>query len=237
MARIFLSVDVDWAPEAAIQDCLELLSGYGFPFTVFSTHDSAAVRQWHDKGGDVGLHPNFNPLLDGTQSGKTFRDVVGQLKDLYPHSQGIRPHSLVGGSRFTALYKEMGFAYSSSILSGPKAAIQPFREWNGVPHLPIHWEDDIHGLGDQKTPLPTLDLSSFAVFVMNVHPIHVFLNTMDEAHYERAKPHYQDAEKLGPFRNRDKAGVRTQLVSFLDLLKKPGCAHRVVPAAQIASAL
>ncbi|MDE0471056.1 MAG: hypothetical protein OXH57_03875 [Ekhidna sp.] len=59
--RIGLSFDVDWDPEAMIEDTLNLLKRYpNVNATFFATHKSKALQK---AGYEIGIHPNFKPLL------------------------------------------------------------------------------------------------------------------------------------------------------------------------------
>lgn len=57
---IVITVDLDWACEAAIVDVLDWLRATAIPTTVFITHRSAVVTDRLDEL-EVGLHPYFAP--------------------------------------------------------------------------------------------------------------------------------------------------------------------------------
>lgn len=64
--RLFLTIDLDWAIDAAIAMCLDLIEAAGVAATVFVTHDTPLLaRMRNNPRIELGLHPDFNPLLDG----------------------------------------------------------------------------------------------------------------------------------------------------------------------------
>ena len=62
---IHFTVDIDWVPEEVIQDTLDLFNEYDTPCTLFATHKSEALLGCDTDKFEIGLHPNFNPLVQG----------------------------------------------------------------------------------------------------------------------------------------------------------------------------
>ena len=63
--EIFLTFDIDWASDEVINDSLEVIEKYGIKSTWFVTHDSPILERLKDnKNIELGIHPNFNFLLN-----------------------------------------------------------------------------------------------------------------------------------------------------------------------------
>ena len=67
-ATLSVSLDIDWAHDEVVRDALALLEEYDVAADWLLTHDSPVLGEVCATGHRVGLHPNFNVLL---QSGAT----------------------------------------------------------------------------------------------------------------------------------------------------------------------
>ena len=81
MNNLIVTVDLDWAPEPAIEETLDFIQERGITPTVFITHRSPRVEESMNKL-EVGLHPYFG--LDSSH-GSTISEVVKYVMDL-PHN-------------------------------------------------------------------------------------------------------------------------------------------------------
>ncbi|HEY8645027.1 MAG TPA: hypothetical protein VIL77_04030 [Gaiellaceae bacterium] len=59
----FLTLDVDWCPDSAIDDVAELLIERDVPATWLVTHTSPAIDRLRLRADlfELGIHPNFLP--------------------------------------------------------------------------------------------------------------------------------------------------------------------------------
>src|SRR5690606_21122609 len=93
----YLTIDIDWAHDEVILDCLELVDASGIPATWFVTHETPALRNIRQSGiHELGWHPNFNPLLAGGPG--TVEELVAKLSDIVPEARSLRSHSLLRSS-------------------------------------------------------------------------------------------------------------------------------------------
>jgi hypothetical protein len=207
---ISLTFDVDWAPEAAIQDSLDLLAAAGASATFFATHASPALQGAADRH-EIGLHPNF-------LSGPPFEPTLDALQALFPEARGVRSHGLVQSSGLTEVYGRRGIQYESNIFAPGQYTLQPYRHPSGIIMVPFHWGDyTACRYGGPWDAGAILDVASGSL-VFNFHPVHVFLNTPSIAHYDAARQHYQNPEKLMELRHtatRGTPGVRDFLLALL----------------------
>jgi hypothetical protein len=221
--KFAITFDVDWAPEAVIQDTLDILRRRNIKAVFFATHDSAAIHAAASDGHEIGIHPNLQPLLRG--EGGDFRKIVGDLRSIYPQAIGIRTHGLVSSSNLLLEFAGMGLQYDSNIFL-PGQEVLPFRMQNGFLRIPFHFEDDVHFSFGRSFDFSADDFSANSFVVFNFHPVHVFLNTEKEETYNKAKQYYQDAGNLRNFRNESGApGTRDYLEQLLDHISSHAVPH------------
>ena len=211
-------MDIDWAPEAVIEDTLSLFESHGVCCTLFATHASRVLSELNSDLFEVGLHPNFNPLLGG--GGGDITSIIRSLRELYPGAKGIRSHSLTQSTPVLDLFAKEGMLYDANQFMPYQRNLQPFRLWNGMIRVPFNWEDDVHMMYGKSFADLGLKLEDDQLFVLNFHPVHVYLNTETLARYEQAKVHYQDAGQLLGYRNRSEVpGTRDALLQVLEFIR------------------
>ena len=82
------------------------------------------------------------------------------------------------------------------------------------------WSDDKHIEMQKPFSIDQLRLHVDGLKVLNFHPMHVFMNTMSQSHYEGFKRHYLDPEALESFVNRTEDGMGTLFSSLLRNLRE-----------------
>lgn len=218
----FLTFDIDFAIDEVIEDTIELLSEFNVRSTFFMTGATPLIEKIRtDRNIDVGIHPNFNPLLDGTlgENGSA-AEVVGSLMSLFPEARSVRSHSLAQSSHLHQLFSDAGLTHDSNTLlpSGQVGASSPWVDWSGLTRVPYHWQDSLYFLLENtKHPEPSvtdLILTGDGFFVFNFHPIHVYLNTESLPRYEAARPFHHDFRRLSGLRN-EGFGTRDRLLELL----------------------
>jgi len=61
--KIFLSFDIDWAIDEAVESLADMLEARGVAATFFVTHDSPVLaRLASNPLFELGIHPNFDPF-------------------------------------------------------------------------------------------------------------------------------------------------------------------------------
>lgn len=224
-AELCLTVDIDWAHDEVITDTLALIIEAGVSATWFVTHATpvlADIRTAPQQ--ELGLHPNFNPLLDGIP-GHT-RDTFLRLRDVVPDATSVRSHSLTRSSRLAALFHEQGMTHESNYFVPPVVGdlIKPWRDVSGLFQVPIRWEDDVRLL-DPTIGEPAALLGRLRPFTVDFHPIHVYLNTTTIADYENARPFAQTPAKLLSLRRpAGSGGSRDRLLDLLAQASGSGAA-------------
>lgn len=219
-AKIFLSFDVDWAHDQVIEDTIKIVKSAGVESTWFVTHDTPLIQKIQDISGgtEVGIHPNFNPLLDGAciNPGDGAEKVLGDLLSLVPGPRAIRSHSLTQSERLVDQFRVAGLTHISNCFLPYGCGIdaKPFSIWNDTVIVPHCWQDNV--ALKMHLPFPSdVELhSGFHVF--DFHPIHVFLNTENLDRYERTRHLHQRPAELIKHRY-DGEGTRTRLLALLRL--------------------
>lgn len=216
---LLITCDVDWAPDEVIEDTIALLLKYQVKCTFFATHKTKVLSTAQRSLFEVGIHPNFNHLLEG-ESG-TAQQIVSDLLAIYPSAKGVRAHSLITGSKLVQLYQSLNLNYEASLFIPYNQQLNTFTHFNGLQAIPSCWEDDFHFLKNLKFDELGVDLNSTGLTVMNFHPIHIYLNTEDESHYLAAKNYYHQPDKLSEFRRKTSVvGVRTAFEKVLGHLSQ-----------------
>lgn len=193
---IVLTLDIDWACDDVLSDTIDLVESAGAPATWFITHDTPLLARLRANGGfELGIHPNFNPLLDGS-AGNAER-VLDSILEIVPEAVSVRSHSMVQSSRLLELFSSRGLMFDCNhfIPAQSEITLKAWELWNGMVKVPHFWEDDvafINGEGFDCSVL--LDREGLKVF--DFHPIHIFLNTEEPARYELTRNLHSDADRL-----------------------------------------
>jgi hypothetical protein len=218
-AKVFLSFDIDWAHDDILADTINIVRDSGVASTWLVTHNTPLLHQLGDlNSAELGIHPNFNPLLNGTciSTENTVQKVIRSVLSLVPAARAIRSHSLTQNERLVDLFKDAGLTHISNFFVPHGCGIEskPFRIWDEMVIVPHCWQDNVALKMPISFPTDAELKSGFHVF--DFHPIHVFLNTENLARYERTRHLHQYPEELIKHRYEGK-GTRTRLFELLKL--------------------
>jgi hypothetical protein len=172
---VAVTVDLDWAPEVAIEETLEFLRERQIPVTVFSTHRSAYVSE-HLSRLEVGLHPYFAP---DSSHGATIQEVVQTVTALPHNLPAFRCHRFAVSNGALQALRAAGMEISSNVCTDMEL-LPPFRDRFRMLEVPIFLEDG--GYLFQQRPLEVdagleRKLRSPGVRVLLLHPMHFAINT------------------------------------------------------------
>ncbi len=216
---LFLTFDVDWAPDEMLSRTLDLVEARGVPATFFVTHGTDLLRRMRENPHiELGIHPDYKPLLQGDpRNGRDYREVTRRLLDLVPDAVSVRSHDLLQGSSILDDYADLGLRYECSLFLPVSAGvIRPFyhedRSLLRVPHI---WEDDIHCACSW-----TWDVSPFirypGIKVFDFHPVHVFMNTESLDRYRKFKEAAARTGDWSSLANTRQRGTRDFLNDLLE---------------------
>lgn len=207
---LLITLDVDWAPDVAIDYAANILREHDVRSTWFITHASEAIELLKAKRDifELGLHPNFLP---GSSHGDSVEQIVENVLQLQPEATSIRTHQLVQSTPiFDAIRENTNLAADMSLFLPQVLNAQAFRygpDERQIVRIPYTWEDD-YEFG-RSTPCwnPTLDFDASQYYLaLDFHPIHIYLNSDGPGQYQAFRasgiPLTEATEEdLLPFRN------------------------------------
>lgn len=215
-----MTFDIDWACDEVLNDTIDIIENANIESTWFITHNTTLLdRLRANPKFELGIHPNFNPLLEGMQPhGNNCEQVVKKLMTFVPEAKAVRSHSTTQSSQLFEVFKSVGLTYECNhfIPWYLNLELKPWKLWNGLIRVPYFWEDDVSCLyGYKEKMIDLVNQSGLKVF--DFHPIHVFLNTESLDRYERTRDIHNKPNELIKYRYKGK-GTRTRLIELLNLV-------------------
>jgi hypothetical protein len=219
---IYITIDVDWVCDPIFASTIELIEKHQIPVTIFVTHETPLLDRLKDnKQIELGIHPNFNNLLDGS-SKTTSKKIISDIMKIVPEATAVRSHALTSGSVLSAQFYEAGLRRESNIYCHISQNIPPpVYDPSGMLRIFHFWEDDCHCIWMDKrmetdwNPLRFLTADGIKIF--DFHPIHLFLNTESFNRYELSRPYHRNFEQLKEHINTRGEGA---LLFFEDLINQ-----------------
>lgn len=202
--NIFFTMDIDWATDKVIDYSLNFFRENNIKCTIFCTHRTDILKNLESDLFETAIHPNFNKsLIHGI--GKKAKDIIEELLNIFPESKGIRSHSMTCSSELLYQFKNCGLIYDSNQFLPYNWSVKPYECFSGMKRIPYNWEDDVHFLYKKNFDYD-INFKPNNLYVFDFHPVHIYLNTIDQSHYEKAKKFYSDSF-LENFINKEKIGV------------------------------
>ena len=218
--RSFLTVDIDWAHDEIIEDTIQLVESAGVPATWFMTHQTSKIdRLRANTQFQIGVHPNFNFLLDGSSTNqRSAGEVLKSILDIVPDAKILRSHSLMQSERLIDLFIKHGITHMSNNFTpmNRHSQIVPWNLWNSFTVVPHCWQDNVSLKMELLFPGSVDSVRQLIVY--DFHPIHVFLNSENLERYESTRHLHQKPDELIKYRF-DGEGIRTKLISLLNSTK------------------
>ena len=218
-SRRILSVDIDWASDDVLNDTIDLIESFHVKACFFVTHRTVLLEKIRANPlFEVGLHPNFDPLLLGRGS-TSAKHIIADLAEFVPGARILRSHAMTTSGRWLDLYKDFGITHLSNYLMFGDSLIHPFRQLNGLIESPVYFADD-GMLYQRQNSIASLDIRDGfgacgnGLQVFNFHPIHLFINTDDLQKYSLARIAGDDASRLRSLRHPGD-GARAWLANLL----------------------
>lgn len=213
-----ISFDIDWAIDEAIEECLNIITSANIKATFFVTHNSPIIKRLSDYPGiEIGIHPNFDGLINRNPETKSSAEIIKDLKSFVPGANVIRSHGMTHSGRWLELYKENGLLFSSQYFMNGVNTIQPFSHLNGVVEAPVYfaddgfiWEADRHGWNENSKRFSFKGIDNY-LCVYNFHPIHIALNTHSFDFYNSTRERHKEISGINEIKNRIHPGSRTLL--------------------------
>lgn len=185
-----ITADQDWAPEWATEFMLEWLDGLGLSAHFFQTSASESISEAHRRGSiTLGWHPSF---LSGSTHGTDEAGVVAHMERVLPGSTTARTHAFSENFYAMQRMRAAGITTDSNYPTAFSGHILPSVHISGIVRLPVWFEDDMWMRLDAKERTGVADLHSVldtpGLKIVNLHPIHIALNSPDFDFYDRSRP-------------------------------------------------
>jgi peptidoglycan/xylan/chitin deacetylase (PgdA/CDA1 family) len=225
---ICLTVDVEWAHPAVLQDVIDLFDVHGVRATFFCTHAGIDVGS-HERG----LHPNYRrngttlkelaatvgaATMTGIEEEELYRHVLRITRAFAPEAKGVRSHSLFYDSLMISLYREFGIEYDSSYQLPLVPGLKPIWKEYDILELPIYFADHFElKTGATEFSIGRLHLERPGLKIINLHPNMIYLNAISDEQYRASKAFYHDPERLLKSRFQGR-GIRSMMIDLLEQL-------------------
>lgn len=213
--KVFLSLDIDWAHDDILLDSIELIEDAGASATWYVTHDTPLLNRLRENPNfELGIHPNFNFLLEGdSRNGRDAGEVLDRLLEIVPEAKSVRSHSLTQSEKLLDLFANRGLTHvgNTYIPSTSNMRILPWQLWSGLVVVPHCFQDNAEFRIERNGPNPIKD----GLIVLNFHPIHIFLNTENINRYELTRPWHRNSTELINHRSEHMEGTRMLLKQLL----------------------
>lgn len=216
--RLFLTLDIDWANDDVINHSIDIIEKHDASATWFVTHQTPVLeRIRNNKKFELGIHPNFNFLLNGdARNGRNASEVIDRLMTIVPEARSVRSHFMTQSSYLMNLFKSKGLTHECNHFVPEQALIKlkPWLHWNEMIKIPYFWEDDVACQSKANSRMCKLK-NRAGLKVFDFHPIHIFLNTECMSRYDRCRDFLSDSKLLSQNINHG-VGSRTSLIELLE---------------------
>jgi hypothetical protein len=238
LTDVFLTADVDWAPDYAIDHLLRAVEARKMKLTIFATGKSASLQKPPD-WLEVGLHPDFT-----RKTGPWIDERMAALKALYPEAVGMRSHRNYFGQNIADLAHANGLLYDASNILFNQPYTQAHVDYNSMIRFSYMWEDGLHLDMKYGLDLSRVTLESPGLKIINAHPVLFYLNSVSDDHRRKVTRRYSDLTTalkadIDPERNTGR-GIGTVWLEMLDDFAKRGirthCLRDAVMAARLRKA-
>jgi hypothetical protein len=221
---IIFTFDLDWCSDEVLSYTLDLIEKYNVKAIFFVTHKTKLLERMRKNPNiELGIHPNFNFLLNGDfRYGKNINEVIKYYKDIIPEAKSVRNHSITQNSIILDGFYKYGLKYDFNIFIPftSNIKLKPYKdEVSGLIRVPYFWEDDVHCISEWDWDIKKF-LNYEGLKVFNFHPIHIFLNTEKIERYENAKLYLQNYKELKKFVNKKKYGIKNFFLDLIENIKK-----------------
>ncbi len=220
--NIILTFDLEWAPDWMIMPILKKLKEKKITSHFFLTHNSKLFSK-KNRYIKIGLHPNF--FKNSTQ-GSSEKNVIDNLLKIYGKVDILRTHGNYQSTNLHVLLTEKyKFKIDNSILSPRSQVFNYDLIWKKrkIEILSYNWEDGYETNQIQKIfslKNKFFNNNKIKLYILNFHPVHIFLNTRYSDIYKKMKKkfpninktHYSDLEK---FINRKTVGTKNFFESVI----------------------
>lgn len=225
---LIVTVDLDWAPEPAIEETLDYLQERGIIPTVFATHRSSRVESSLHQI-EVGLHPFFHP---SSSHGKTLEEIVDSVMSIPHNIPAFRCHRYATCNESNNQMIQAGMKVASNICTNLEI-VSPFIDRLGLIQVPIYFEDGGY-LWNYDLLKTTFQVVEEAIIVINIHPMHFVVNTPFFDYMVQIKKQFTRENWIGMSRKQldnlryKGKGIRQVIIGLIDSFKQKDSLFRSI---------
>ena len=208
--KSILSFDVDWASDEVLNYIIDSIERVKIPCTFFITHNSTIIQRLRGIPHlvELGVHPNFNPLINQELNAKSVKETLKYLFDIVPEAKVLRSHSMTHSARWLGLYKEFGVTHLSQYFMNLSESISPFRHINNLVEVPVYFADDGYIYSNRKNKWSKknqdfLFKSNNFIKVYNFHPVHIALNSNSFDYYNNTRDFHKYFSEIKKIKNKE----------------------------------
>lgn len=221
--KIFLTFDIDWCSDEILAYTLNIVEKYNLKVTFFITHETKLLKRMKENPNiELGIHPNFNFLLNGDfRYGKNIEEVINHYMKIVPEAISVRSHSMTQSSQILSYFSQCNLKYDCNHYIPQNAGIRlkPWQYLNSsLVKIPYFWEDDLHCIHQDNWNIN--DYINFeGLKVFNFHPIHIYLNTEHLDRYNNTRKKHYNHEELSFHVNNTSRGTCNFLIDLIERIK------------------
>ena len=113
------------------------------PANIFLTHETPLKKRIISNDlFELGIHPNFNFLLDGNfKNGSNIDEIITNSLEIVPNARSVRSHSVTQSGQISDSFKKNGLTHVSNDNIPERTGIK-FHPWtanNGLVIAPYCW--------------------------------------------------------------------------------------------------
>lgn len=222
--KIFITIDIDWVSDEILSYTLDIIEKSNIKVTFFVTHETRLLERMRKNPKiELGIHPNFNPLLNGDfRYGKNIEEVIKYYMEIIPEAVSVRSHSITQSAKILEKFNKFGIRFDCNhfIPYNSNIELKPWFISKELIKVPYFWEDDIHCLNNWEWDIDKF-IETKGIKVFDFHCIHIFLNTENLNRYEISKKYHKNIKKLVNYCCNDKdKGTKIFLENLIKRCKR-----------------
>ncbi len=225
--KIFITFDIDWCSDEVLSYTLDIIEEFNIKATFFVTHETKLLERMRNNSNiELGIHPNFNPLLNGDfRYGKNIDEVIEYYKKIVPEAVSVRSHAMTQNTHILNSFEKFGLIYDCNtfIPFSSQIELAPWKHWSTkMIKVPYSWEDDLHCIYNWEWNIKKL-LDTKGLKIFDFHPIHVFLNTENIDRYEKSREYFNSIKILNKNKNNLTFGTYDFLINLIKEQRNENC--------------
>lgn len=223
---IAITFDIDWAPDAIVDEVIKVLDDYNIPATLFCTNftkdnsgnSSSLIGRTHERH-EIALHPNFQHVWN-------YAMEWDELLTLYPTAKGWRSHNGMSGWPIMKAAMDRGLRYEvfSSVFTN---YVVPCQVNKALPdyyaYTTAFWDSHMLHASEFSWALKDISLRSLfedddKIVVLGFHPNILYYDMRTTHEYDSRKPSYHAVDAKSSFHYKRPLGAMKIMLELLETI-------------------